>query len=109
MALTHASSGEPIDVRPFGAELIHQKTHALFKSDELEVLRLILLTGKSLPPHKVPGEITVQCVEGKIDVQADGASHVLTAGQLLFLSGNVEHAVFAIEDSSALVTIALQR
>jgi quercetin dioxygenase-like cupin family protein len=109
MAINHARSGESIDVLPLGNRLPGEKTVALFKSEDLEVMRLVLLAGKSLPPHKVPGEITIQCIEGRIDVTADGKSHVLTAGQLLFLSGNLVHGVVAIEDSSAIVTIALRK
>lgn len=86
-----------------------EKTVALFKSSELEVMRLVLGTGKSFPPHKVAGEITIQCIEGRLDVTIDGASHVLEAGQLLFLAGGVVHGVTALLDSSALVTIALRR
>ena len=72
-------------------------------------MRLVLVAGKSLPPHKVPGEITVQCIEGSIDVTVDGKSHVLRAGQLLYLPGNVLHGVVALEDASALVTVALKK
>jgi quercetin dioxygenase-like cupin family protein len=84
-----------------------EKIVALFKSEHLEVIRLVLTAGKSLPPHKVPGEITVQCIEGKIDVTAEGKSQVIRAGQMLYLSGGVTHGVVALEDASALVTIAL--
>ena len=62
MAIHHAHPGEPIDVQPLGARLPEAKTSALFKSADLEVTRLVLLAGKSLPPHKVPGEITIQCI-----------------------------------------------
>jgi quercetin dioxygenase-like cupin family protein len=82
---------------------------ALFKSADLEVMRLVLLSGSSLPPHSVPGEITVQCIEGSIDVTAEGRSHVLQAGQLLYLAGGVTHGVTALLDSSALVTVALRK
>jgi quercetin dioxygenase-like cupin family protein len=34
---------------------------------------------------------------------------VLRAGQLLYLRGNVMHGVHALEDTSALVTVALVR
>jgi quercetin dioxygenase-like cupin family protein len=109
MAINHARSGESIDVLPLGNRLPGEKTVALFKSEDLEVMRLVLLAGKSLPPHKVAGEITIQCIEGRLDVTADGTSHLLTAGQLLFLSGNLVHGVVALEDSSAIVTIALRK
>ena len=108
MAIEHAKPGEARDVQPLGSRLPGEKTVALFKSEHLEVMRLVLMAGKSLPPHKVPGEITVQCIEGRIDVTAEGRSHVLEAGQLLYLSGGVTHGVVALEDASALVTIALR-
>lgn len=109
MAIPHALPGDAIDVRPLGARLSGEKTIALFKSEDLEVMRLVLRAGKSLPPHSVSGEITVQCIEGSIDVTAEGASHVLRAGQLLFLLANVSHGVTALEDSSALVTVVLKK
>ncbi|RZJ05665.1 MAG: cupin domain-containing protein [Rubrivivax sp.] len=109
MAINHALPGRAIDVQPFGSALTAQKTTALFKSEDLEVMRLVLPAGKSLPPHKVPGEITVQCIEGSIDVTVEGESHVLLAGQLLYLGGGVMHGVMAREDASALVTVALKK
>lgn len=108
MAIPHAESGDPIDIRPLGARLATEKNIALFKSDQLEVIRLVLLAGKVFPPHSVPGEITVQCIEGEIDVTVQGVSHVLAAGQILFLAGNVSHGVVALKDSSALLTIVLK-
>lgn len=109
MAIPHALPGEAVDVRPFGADLAAEKTRALFKSADLEVMRLVLTAGKSLPPHSVPGEITVHCLEGALLVTAEGRSHALAAGQLLYLAGGVMHGVTALQDSSALVTIALRR
>jgi quercetin dioxygenase-like cupin family protein len=109
MAIKHALPGETVDVGSLGAGLATAKTTALFKSEGLEVMRLVLLAGKSLPPHKVPGEITIQCVEGAIDVTSDGCSHLLQAGQLIYLSGNALHGLTALKDSSALVTVALKK
>jgi quercetin dioxygenase-like cupin family protein len=109
MAIPHALPGQAIDVQPLGARLAHEKTVALFKSADLEVMRLVLLAGKSLPPHKVPGEITIQCIEGSIEVTAQNQSHVLGAGQLLYLKGGVTHGVTALQNSSALVTVALRK
>lgn len=108
MAIEHAHPGQAVDVLPLGSDLSTTQTTALFKSRDLEVMRLVLAAGKSLPPHKVPGDITVQCVEGVIDVTTGGKSNLLRAGQLLYLDGNVLHGVTALEDASALVTVALR-
>lgn len=108
MALPHAVSGHPLDVGPLRERLRSQKTTALFKSKDLEVIRLVLLTGKSLPPHKVPGDITIHCIEGRLSVDVNGIPQPLVAGELLFLTGDVLHGVTAVTDASALVTIALK-
>lgn len=109
MAIAHVLSGQATDVSPLGAALPTARTVALFKTDELEVIRLVLLAGKSMPAHKVAGAITVQCIEGRVDVTCDDGSHILQAGQLLFLPGGVHHGVVALEDASALVTIVLRK
>ena len=109
MAIEHAFPGQAVDVQPLGSRLRESRTSALFKSSDLEVMRVVLVAGKSLPPHKVAGEITVQCIEGSLDVTVDGRSHVLRPGQLLYLAGNIVHGVTALEDASALVTVALKK
>ena len=108
MAIPHAQPGQPADVAPLGSALPSQKTIALFKTEQLEVIRLVLPTGKSLPPHKVAGEITIHCIEGRLEIQAEGRSQLLAAGQLLYLRGGVVHGVLSLEDASALVTIVLE-
>ncbi len=109
MAIEHAQPAEVVDVLPLGDALSTQPTTALFKSRDLEVMRLVLVAGKSLPPHQVTGEITIQCIEGAIDVSVEGRSHVLHAGQLLYLLGDALHSITALEDASALLTVALKR
>jgi quercetin dioxygenase-like cupin family protein len=107
MSIPHALSGQPVAVAPFGPRLPEQRTVALFKSEQLEVMRLVLAAGKTMPTHKVSGEITIQCVEGLLDIDVNGESTLLAAGQLMFLHGEVQHSVTAREPSSALVTIVL--
>lgn len=109
MSIPHALSGQPVPVAAFGAELAEQRTVALFKSDQLEVIRLVLPTGKSMPMHKVAGEITIQCIEGTLDVGVNGDTTLMQAGHLMFLLGEVPHSVTAREHASALVTIVLKK
>ncbi len=109
MALPHATPGQVIDLQPLGAELGAAVSHALVKSRDLELMRLVLGYGKSLPPHRVPGEVTVLCLEGRLEVMVDERRHELTAGQLVLFAGDALHSVLALEDASALVTVVLPR
>ena len=109
MAISHLSSGEPISLMPFGKTVNGERSVALFKSEELEVIRLVLTAGKSFPSHSVPGEITLQCLEGSIEVTTDGDVQTLSANQLMFLAGGVDHGLLALTDASALLTIVLRR
>lgn len=108
MAIHHAASAEVFDVRPLGPALRESKTTVWVKTDMLEVIRIVLPAGKQLPPHRVEGEITVQCLEGRMAFDADGTEHELAQGQMLYLAGGATHALRGITDASALVTILLR-
>ena len=107
MAIPHAQPGEVIDVRPLGLAVATTPTATLVKTPTLEVIRLSLPAGKTIPEHKVAGEITVQCLEGELRFTAAGKTRALTAGKLLWLSGHEPHALTAVSDASVLVTILL--
>lgn len=107
MALQHHEPCRPIDITPLGPRMDSVQTHALFKSEQLEVMRVVLKAGKSLPSHHVAGEVTVQCIEGRLDVMIAAGAQTLTPGQMLYLPEQEEHALHALEDCSALVTVVL--
>ena len=109
MAIPHARSGQIVDILPADGTLPSANSFALFKSAQLEVMRVVLPAGKAFPPHRVAGQITIQCLEGRIDISVDGASQELRAGQLMHLEGGVLHGLVGIDDASALVTIVLCR
>ncbi|PTW92427.1 hypothetical protein DBL07_21050 [Achromobacter mucicolens] len=109
MALKHADPGQVIDLKPYGPALAQKQSIALFKSEDLEVMRLVLLAGKTMPSHDVAGEITLQCLEGSVEVTAEGATQVLYPGHLMYLPSRAPHALFALENASVLVTVALKR
>ncbi len=108
MAIPHVASGQIADIGPLGAKLRDSTTTTLVKTDKIEVIRLVVPAGKEIRQHHVPGEITVQCLEGRVDISAQGESRILRAGQLLFLSGGAAHTVKGLEDSSVLLTILLE-
>ena len=107
MALSHLQSEQQTDLSPFGSDLACQKTLALFKSKNLELIRLVLQTGQSFPPHEVDGDITIQCIEGRLEIMLSSGPVVLEPNHLVYLSGKTRHGVTAMIPSSALVTIAL--
>ncbi len=108
MAIPHAKPGEVIDVRPLGVALATMKTATLVKTGALEVIRIVMPAGKDIAWHEVPGEITVQCLEGNVEFRVGELKRVLTAGTLLYLEGAIEHSLRANVDSSLLVTILLE-
>lgn len=108
MALPHSESGDLIDVRPLGTRLENTPSHAIFKGDDLEVMRLVIKAGKTMPEHSVDGAITIQCMEGAVELDAHGRQQVLQTGEMVYLAGGVPHALRALADCSVLVTVALQ-
>ena len=108
MAIPHAQPGDIIDVRPLRAALAGARSHALFKSADLEVIRLVLRAGEGMPPHAVAGEITLQCIEGRIAFKFDTGQIELAQGQLVHVTGDDMHSLRALEDASLLLTIVLK-
>jgi quercetin dioxygenase-like cupin family protein len=103
MAIAHAEPGEVVDILADKQD----KTAAIFKTQQLEVIRMVLPEGKKLPSHRVPGEIVVHCVEGRVAFTARGRTQELRSGQILHLMAGDEHSVEALDHACLLVTIAL--
>ena len=108
MAIAHAVSGEVVDLLASdGSGNTPDKTLALFKAKDLEVMRLVLPAGKRVAEHSVPGSITVQCLGGQVELSMPGKTATLSAGQFAYLGGGVPHGLHALQDSDLLVTIAI--
>lgn len=108
LAISHANSGDVIDIRPLEAALTNAKTATLVKTKTLEVIRLVIPAGKEIPEHRAHGEITVQCLEGRVAFATGSSKRDLVAGQMLYLSSEELHSLHGLEDSSVLVTILLK-
>ncbi len=108
MAIPHVQAGDVVNVLPLGAELARTRTHALFKSDDLEVIRIVMMAGDTMPSHAVAGEITVQCMEGRVALTCGAGVRELVEGQLVHLGRNDPHSLRCIENASLLLTIALR-
>lgn len=90
----------------FGDKLPDAINTTLLRSQHLQVFRVVLRKGEEFDDHAVPGEITVQCLEGLVDFRiGNDAVKRLVSGQLLYLDGGQPHALEALADASVLVTI----
>ena len=105
MATHQAAPGEIVNLVTWADDQPNARTKAIVKTDEIELIRLSLPSGKELPNHKVSGPITVHCIKGKIEFTAMGATQELSPGELVHLMPGEPHAVRAIENSVVLLTI----
>lgn len=107
MSIPHAQPGDVIDVRPLADQLATSITKTLIKTSHVEVIRMVLPSGKVMSEHKAPGEIIVQCLEGDITFTTMGELKKLRAGDMLYLAAGEPHELEAVADSSFLLTILL--
>jgi quercetin dioxygenase-like cupin family protein len=107
MAIDHLVPGETAAIRPLGPRLKDTVSTALFKSPELEVMRLVLRAGQGIPEHSAPGEMTVQCLEGAAELRMRGRTLVLPDGHLVRLNRGTPYEIRARDDCSLLVTISM--
>ena len=109
MALKHLAPCEVANLNTFGTQSQEEAANALTKNDDFEAIIMHMAPSKSLPPHSVDGPITVQCLSGAVDFSVEGKSHVMRAGDWMYVPGGAMHGVEAIEESRVLVTILFTR
>lgn len=109
MALPHTPSCEVLRIAPLAAALPGAVTAAILKARELEVIRVVVLAGKTLAQHQVPGEITLFCIEGEVKLETPGTLQSLQAGDFVHLAGATPHTLKGTTDASLLMTISLCR
>lgn len=80
----------------------------LVKTPALRVVLQAMRRGARLSPHRAPGPITVQVLEGELRFEAGDDVVYLRAGELLALPTRETHAVEAVRDSVFLLTISVE-
>lgn len=105
MAIPHARPGQPVSIQSDPSS--PSQTTTLIKTESIEVIRIVMAKGKQLARHKVPGEITLQCLAGSLTLHLGDRECELSPGMLTYLSGGQEHSMTANADSALLLTIIL--
>lgn len=83
-----------------------QNARTLVKYDNFRVVLTALRARSRMPGHQTEGRISIQTLEGHIQVRAEGRTFDLPLGSLLALDRGLPHDVEALEDSALLLTIA---
>lgn len=109
MALTHARHAQLIDLAPLADGSTDSPSTSLIKTEQLQLLHMVLHAGQCLPEHKVAGELLLQCLAGRVRLSLPGIEMPLAAGQLTVLRGGEPHALLAEQDSCLLLTLVLGR
>jgi quercetin dioxygenase-like cupin family protein len=109
MALPHANLLDVINVAPLGEELEGQVSTSLIKTEEIQLLHMVLGKHQDQPQHHVDHECTIHCLEGDVEVVMGAGTKRLRAGQLIVLPAKQQHALRARDRSAVLVTLQLKR
>lgn len=109
MSIQHFAPGDIIDLSPHGNDFASASSATLVRESHIEVFRFVLKAGKTTPEHTAAGAITMQCLQGEVELQIKQRRQTLHAQQLVYLSADELHTVKALTDAVLLVTILLKR
>ena len=83
-----------------------RNSKTLAKYSDFRIVLTALQAKTTIHEHHSAGRISVQTVEGHLQMHAGGKEFDLPAGRMLVLDRSLPHDVVAIEDSAFLLTIA---
>jgi len=92
---------------PFNENRNHRQ-ETLYRHGPLTVALFLFDQGAVLPQHVAEGVVTVQVLQGRLKMTAEGQTHDLPAGTVLILAPGVQHDVLATEPTRMLLTVCLE-
>lgn len=83
-----------------------QNAVTLAKTAGLRVVLVALKEGARIRPHRADSQLTLQVLEGELELDAPDGPVRLRKGQLLALQPGVPHDVRAVSEAAFLLTLA---
>ena len=83
------------------------RQEAIYHYGSVTMVLFAFEAGGEMPQHQTNGVVTIQVLEGVLNVTAEGHSHDLQASQILVLQPNVPHSVRGVEAARMLLTVHL--
>ena len=109
LSALRARPGEIVDVRPLGSELTTAQVVPLMKTSDLEIFRVVVPSGTTVPKHEFSREVIVHCWRAGQDWYRRERFTISAQGQLLFYSSDEPFSVLGLEDASLLITAAVSK
>jgi quercetin dioxygenase-like cupin family protein len=76
----------------------------LFKTDNLTTVLICMHTGSRIGENSIDGTVTLQVMEGEVELTANNEVVTLHAGQIVMLHHEVTHSLLATEETVVLLT-----
>lgn len=76
----------------------------LFKTDNLTTVLICMHTGSRIGENTIDGTVTLQVVEGEVELTANEDVLTLHTGQIVMLHHDVTHSILATEETVMLLT-----
>ena len=76
----------------------------LFKTDNLTTVLICMHTGSRIGENSIDGTVTLQVIEGEVELTADEDVVTLHTGQIVMLHHEVTHSILATEETVMLLT-----
>ncbi|WP_291997581.1 AraC family ligand binding domain-containing protein [Candidatus Accumulibacter sp. ACC012] len=109
MALSHAKSGDLVNIQDAAAEFSSNTSVTLVRDDHIEIFRLVLGAGTHMQEHSAAGAMTVQCLGGEVDFSCHDKTQTLRPGDLIYLNDAAPHALHSKQGTILLITLMLHR
>ena len=84
------------------------RQETLYRHGPLTIALFLFDQGASMPQHAAEGVVTVQVLQGRLRMTAEGEIHDMPAGSILVFAPGVQHDVQAIEPTRMLLTVCLE-
>ena len=103
-----------IDLHAYRAQLLQEPSWhdsdrnaiTLFKTDGLSLVLTALHQGAKMEENTIDSRLTIQVLDGLINVKTSVKSHDLTQGQVLVLHEGIPHTISATSDATLLLIVA---
>lgn len=76
----------------------------LFKTDNLTTVLICMHPGSRIGENNIDGTVTIQVMEGEVELTADQEVITLHTGQMTMLHHEVTHSLLATEETVILLT-----